>query len=962
MRMCHRLFAGVISGLLLGSSVVAAADPRYVGMLNDGTRVPGDLANWQDPAQQPTLAGKAIFDAGNPFRWILDTTPRATSAPKKYVEFFAGDRFPGEVVSAQDGSEAVVERAVPFLIVKSTSPFSPADAGDDVVRVASESVQRVVWHPAATEYRPGTAFLRDGRALPFRSLRWNASGVTLLIDDRIQPFPFADLAEVHLPRRDAWDAVFEPLAVLCPEGTGRIIQMETEEGLRATTSTERFRPQFRGDRNKPEQWIHLIQPAWALDPLWVRFPTIRSWRFSAPNQVSLTQLTPSAVKQESYFAASTRWQRDRSVLGQTLDVAANSFPLGIGVQARNELTFDLHPAARTFRTRLGLDQAAGDGGCVLARIDLETDQRRPLFQSQNLVGSKALVDSGVLTVSAPAGQTARLTLVADPVLEGRPQGADPLDVRDFVDWLQPELELDLELVKKELARRAFARLPAFGGWTVPAADLDHIRLVNHWDESNARDTRFRLLASTDLPYLTATTKLRIERSQRWLAVATTRPPTRTTPVRVQVKIDGHALGEFEVPANASPAMPDPVLFPVDAWQGKSVTVEVIQFAEKPDGVVDWHGVTLLSRRPGLLRIFEDEESVVQNLHDGDGEATLETENPYRGKASLKVTAPGKGDPRLPELDAAIREFPAFGEYRYIRYAWRIDGGSQIALSLGHEGQFGGDSDGRRPRIRPGNAAPDKRVRDRRGMMIDNRGLQLGYRYDAGKGPPLSGAAIRLGGPDPNWVEVTRDLFADFGTFTLTGLQFGCPDGDAAWFDAIYLGRTVQDFDAIREVSPATPKPATPPTDPNVALQPADRSELAAAMTPVAAFSTPSPHDGVTLLKEMRGRKPVLRTQGPDNKQPFVLRGFLTIPAGKPVTLQLQVGHDPESEWQLVVTANGQTLHDGVVGPATAKDGWLDLSIDLGRVAGKNVLLTVEQRPLKDVRKPAYWSRAAVTGL
>lgn len=957
----QRFVIPLLTLALLPSSRADAADPKYVGVTADGTRLPGEFANWQDPGQQPTLGGRALFDAGNPYRWVLDTAAPPPSVPDSYVEFASGDRIPGIVVTARDGSQGRVERLPPHLVIKPELSFSPTDSPDDVVRVTSEWVQRVVWQKAVSDYRPGTLFLRDGRALTFRSLRWSETGVTLLINDAVQNLPFADLAEVHLPRRDPWDAWFEPLAVLCPDGAGRLIQVETVDGLRATTSTERFRPQVRGDRNKLEGWTQIVQPAWSLDPLWVKFRSIRSWRFHAPHQVPLDNLIPAAVKQESYFAASIRWQRDRSVQGQTLDVAATPFPGGFGVQARNELSFDLHPAVRTFRTRVGLDQAAGDGGCAQALIFLETDQRRPLFQSQTLVGSKTVVDSGSQSLALTPGKPAKLVLVADPMLQGRPAGTDPFDVRDFVDWLQPELELDPAAVKSELRQRSLARVAALAGWSMSPADLEHVKLVNHWDESNPRDPRFRVLVSADLPFVAASTRMRIGRSQRWLSVSATRPPTKTTPVRVQVRIEGQALGEFEVPANPSPAIPDPVLIPIETFQGKTVQVEMIQIPEKSDGAVDWRGVAAVERRPGLLRIFEDESGFAKQLNEGEGEATVETDKPYRGKASLKVTAPQRAGSRLSNLEAAIREFPDFGEYRFLRFAWRKDGGTQVALGLGHDGVFGGEPDARRGRGRP------RTPGDRRGVVLDNRGLQVGYRYDAGKGPPLSGAAIRLGGPDPNWIEVTRDLYSDFGAFNLTGLQLGCPDGDAAWFDHIYLGRTVQDFEHIRDFLPPESKPATPAADPNIARTAGDRFELPHVLAPAAsqflAAGAPDPVliQNVALLKTVRGKKNVVRTQGPDAKAPFVLQGAFELPAGKPAKLEIVAGHDDNAEWQLVVTANGQTVHDGVVGPATTKEGWLDLAIDLSRFAGQNILLKIEQRPLKDMRHPAYWSRAAVTG-
>jgi hypothetical protein len=41
--------------------------------------------------------------------------------------------------------------------------------------------------------------------------------------------------------------------------------------------------------------------------------------------------------------------------------------------------------------------------------------------------------------------------------------------------------------------------------------------------------------------------------------------------------------------------------------------------------------------------------------------------------------------------------------------------------------------------------------------------------------------------------VTRDLFADFGAFTLTGIAFTPGPGEYALFDHVYLARTADDL-------------------------------------------------------------------------------------------------------------------------------------------------------------------------
>ncbi len=45
-----------------------------------------------------------------------------------------------------------------------------------------------------------------------------------------------------------------------------------------------------------------------------------------------------------------------------------------------------------------------------------------------------------------------------------------------------------------------------------------------------------------------------------------------------------------------------------------------------------------------------------------------------------------------------------------------------------------------------------------------------------------------------WVLVTRDLVADFGEFTLTGLSLDARGGAEALYDHIRLGRTLKDFE------------------------------------------------------------------------------------------------------------------------------------------------------------------------
>jgi hypothetical protein len=170
--------------------------------------------------------------------------------------------------------------------------------------------------------------------------------------------------------------------------------------------------------------------------------------------------------------------------------------------------------------------------------------------------------------------------------------------------------------------------------------------------------------------------------------------------------------------------------------------------------------------PGLLAIFEDQPEFAAKLTEGGGAAELVADQKYSGIASIKVMPDQRYNPLLPGLGLKIRENPAPGEYRYLRFAWKKQGGQSICLQLNHDGKWG-----------PSDDKPAK------------------FRYHAGPGPECFGASLQV---DPllpgEFVVVTRDLFADFGEFTWTGIALSPIDGDYALFDHLYLGRSLADLD------------------------------------------------------------------------------------------------------------------------------------------------------------------------
>jgi hypothetical protein len=123
------------------------------------------------------------------------------------------------------------------------------------------------------------------------------------------------------------------------------------------------------------------------------------------------------------------------------------------VHAYCELQFELPSCVRAFQSQVGLDESVGRGGCARGLVYVNRVAPEPLYRSQPLIGSRQIAQTGTLPLAGPAGGQHTLLLVADPIDRDFPPGADPLDIRDMVDWLEPLLELDLEQLKSEVQKR-----------------------------------------------------------------------------------------------------------------------------------------------------------------------------------------------------------------------------------------------------------------------------------------------------------------------------------------------------------------------------------------------------------------------------------------------------------------------------------------------------------------------------
>jgi hypothetical protein len=957
----RQLLAAVcLVSLLEGRGSTAGAAERYAALFEDGVRVEAsELKDWNDPQSQPRLGDRLLWDASRPVCWVIDRQLEPSAVPAAFVEFTGGDRLAGEVIGFQMGNEWPFERWPAHLVVRPVSDLQPPDDPErGQVRVAVDFVQRVAWsHRPAERLRPGTVILHGGGEFAFRSVRWRPQGVVLLLDDGIKEIPFADLAEIHLPPRDPWQAYQDEVAVLGPEPNVRLVEWHTLDGGRYTASTARFQARHWGDKNRPESWLHLVQPAWSLDPLWIRFRTVHTIRSWAAVEPPLVRFGPQSVQREAVFSQGWNWQRDQSTRGKRLMIGEREFAGGFGVHASTDLHFDWPSFARGLRVVAGLDPAADSRGCVSLSIRLNDGV---VFAREQLIGSREIVDTNWVSLPpADSARRQRLTLRADMAAAHRPAGTDPFDIRDMVTWGDPQVRLDVEALQPSGPRR-LASIAGLAGWTATDADWSSLRTLNVCDVTDAREPRFRTVFRTVEPFVVLSHSLRVGPHDHWLSLMISRFSDHAAS-SVQVKLDGISRGEFAVPVRQGPVDPDPLLIPVADCRGRTVLLELVIYPTAENSWIDFRGLALTDNRPGIRPVYADDALVLEQLPRDGGHVEPSREQPFSGTHCLRV-APGPPAvlAPLPGGEAVIAELPKLGQFRYLAFAWRGENTAGLALHLGHEGRFGADI---AEALGAGLAVGKPARRGGRQRRIEDRGLRHGYAYDAGIYQPLSTSPLRLDRQVPDqWKLETRDLFGDFGPILLTGVAVQCLERGVGWFDHIYLARTPQDLEYVRQW--LVPEPPGKPDE--TYSQKATRSEeWGAAIAQFApAFATREAPHGLYQKREHFGQSDGWQTHPIDQNQPFILRTGLVLPADRPQELDLRVSHAPQGDWRLVVRGNGQKIFETIVDEHLTRPqrGWASLQVDLSSFRGQKVLLEVLNESNDGKNDYGYWKRVVLRDL
>jgi len=689
----------IIIAVILGAANARSAPaaeperPRYLAALVDGTRLEGrQVTDWGSHTGAPKLDGHPLDDKAKPLRWLWDRELSPASRrdlATGFVELTTGDRLPGRVVGFEPCETIDTAGGRPHLLLTPLVPLHHPEATErQAIRVLPRFVRRVVWGRASPRrLAPGTLVRRDGRRLRFRGLRFEPDAVAVLLDNGVEQIPLAELSEICFPRRNPWTTYYEELAILNPDGPSRLFRVETSGGLVATGAEDRFRAVELSVGGK-NTWYHAVRPAWSPDLLWVPFDEIRMRLGSAPHEVPLSRVHPVEVQQRPILGRGWHPQADRNVQGGPLVSGGQAFGWGIGVHAPCTLFFELPETVRAFRARAGLDRVAGEGGCARAAVFVNHPGGTHLYQSPHLIGSGQVVDTGVRKLAGPKKGQHRLVLLADAAERDHPPTADPLDIRDTLDWLEPILLLDPAGLKQEVESRAGLGVPAWDGWTASLADRRPPRLDVVCDDSDAAQPRWVTRVDSREQPLALSARRRVPPERPWLLVQLRQWAEEAAPGRLEVRVDGRAIAAAQVDALAEAQR---FLVSLRPWADRNAELEVVYVPGDGKDRTEWQALALVARQEGAHWIAL--KPVQVRGTDGatfapqdDGSILVGGEPPFHDLYTVMAKSPiAKVTAVRVEalLDASL---PNYGP------GWAYDGNfvlSRISLELGGRGEQAG---------------------------------------------------------------------------------------------------------------------------------------------------------------------------------------------------------------------------------------------------------------------------------
>jgi len=463
------LRAALPLGLLMcGSQSSAEPLPPFAALIHDGRVVVGQQLGGDTSYLGPTFPAGTIridatrlVDPGQPRRIrSLVATQRRFQPKPPYVMMTNGDILPGEIVGFRPEN---AERKRPAaLLLAPAHPFYAIDGQAILIRPEClwAFCRRVDLPPVITA---GTGRVRtlDGRVAQAGRIRFVEDALLSLTPEGLTRRNLREVDQLIIGDAGIldgllWDAVSlakttDPAACIerlwLPAARVSFPRTLVSPG-RLDKTTNRW-------ETAPPQGGQIgglsIIPMWSRQRLGLAQEPWIGFAFRMPEELPAERLPIESCSQKRGFAQGPTLRVDRAPGGGPLAAGfdgagglAVSGPLvaagGFGMHAESAVTLSLPLASEQFESFLGFPPEVGPGGCVDVCVYRDQQKGQPLFRRQFLRGSDGPIRIGPLDIRGAR----RLILTVEMAHHGRPLTADPLDIRDQVNWLSPLVRVTRE--------------------------------------------------------------------------------------------------------------------------------------------------------------------------------------------------------------------------------------------------------------------------------------------------------------------------------------------------------------------------------------------------------------------------------------------------------------------------------------------------------------------------------------
>ena len=386
-----------------------------------------------------------------------------------------GDVLTGTVMRLAADSAGDVPRVA--VQVEGLLPLSGT-----TIDIRTNRIARIVTSVAALRETPvpGTVELADGRRFVARAIRWRPYGLSLLSEQGIVEANYAEIVDAVFLDIETEQAVLEDNVWAGGSRSATIVRFQTTSGAiltssRASREEERSRRRSRPTRNV----FYHVQPAWADQPIAIPEPEIAWCGYRRGDEAPLSLLPAKIITNQRLLGSPAPSEHNATERAELLAAGQQQSDLGVIAHSHSELAIDLPAEATSLSLSVGIDDSCGSGGCVKCRIAAESPDGKTLWESGFLRGSDGLRDVGQLDVAG----LKRVVLIVEHAHDGRPAGADPLDIRDVVCWMTPLVRLDLDA--NEQGSRKWAMLAGLDGWQLGGDAWQYAELSSRWNSGIA---------------------------------------------------------------------------------------------------------------------------------------------------------------------------------------------------------------------------------------------------------------------------------------------------------------------------------------------------------------------------------------------------------------------------------------------------------------------------------------------